>query len=414
MRVSAATSAPPHAPELGLLARLLGPVHVTGVFWFRLHRFGARVLPEWLKRAAMLAFTLFFTVALRSIRDAVASNLEAVLGSCGFVERQRRIFRTLYLFAWCLTERYERLVGPVPFAIEHRAGDAWDRLAGAGRGLILVTGHLGNWELGSGAAPERGAAVVHVVREEELDPRAQRFIERLLAERSGDRYVTHFAARDPLLGIALLEALRRGEVVALQGDRPRSGGRTVDLELFGRPFSIPAGPMALARKAGVPLLPAFVLREGRRRYGVWFDRPIEVPATADRDADLRQAGERIVTALEAVIRRAPHQWFCFRRLWPAGWPADQPAAGSEPLTESPGKSPERSPGPPSPGPSSSQVPSVPAATTGPPAAPVPLKLTSNRYSRNGGAPPAGTTRAVSPVPAASRPGDSRVPRTRTR
>lgn len=402
MRVSAATSAPPQAPELGLLARLLGPVHVTGVFWFRIHRFGARVLPEWLKRATVLAFTLFFTVALRSIRAAVASNLEAVLGPAGFVERQRRIFRTFHQFAWCLTERYERLAGPVPFAIERRDGEAWDRLATSGRGVILVTGHLGNWEVGSVAAPDRGAPVVHVVREEELDPRAQRFIERLLTERTGDRYVTHFAARDPLLGIVLLEALRRGEVVALQGDRPRAGGRTVDVELFGRPFSIPAGPMALARNAGVPLLPAFVLREGRRRYGVRFGRPIEVPSTDDRDADLRRAGERVVAVLEAIIRSVPHQWFCFRRLWPASWPADQPAAGSEPGAESSYPS------------SSSQVPSVPAATSGPASAAVPLRLTSNRYSRNGGAPPAGVTRAVSRVPAGSRPGDSRVPRTRTR
>jgi lauroyl/myristoyl acyltransferase len=160
---------------------------------------------------------------------------------------------------------------------------------------------------------------VHVVREEETDPRAQEFIAGLLTERMGAGYHTHFAAAaDPSLSMTLLGALRRGEVVALQADRPRRGGKTLRLDLFGRPYDFPAGPLVLARSAGVPLVPVFVYREGRLSYRVVVEEPVEVPQTADRAADLAAAGRRVAAAVETAIRRRPHQWFCFGRAWPAG------------------------------------------------------------------------------------------------
>lgn len=117
-------------------------------------------------------------------------------------------------------------------------------------------------------------------------------------------------------GMELLDALWRGEIVAVQGDRPRAGGRSIDATLFGRPFPLPPGPAALARTADAPLLPVFVVREGRRRYRVVFRPPIRAPRTDDRAADLTATMRRVAAEIEWAIRRAPHQWFCFRRLWP--------------------------------------------------------------------------------------------------
>jgi len=313
-----AAETPPHAPEEGRTARLLGPLRVTGIFWYRIHRWAVRVLPEWALRPTTFVFTALFWVLLRRIRAAVASNLEAVLGPCGWWRRQRRIFRTLHQYAWCVSERYERLSTAPPVTIEADHPERWLR-APAPRGVILLTGHLGSWEVGSALAGEVGGRPVHVVREEETDPRAQAFIARLLAERMGPGYHTHFAAgADPALSVTLLAALGRGEAVALQGDRPRRGGRTVPQTLFGRPYEIPAGPLVLARSAGVPLVPVFVLREGRLTYRALIGEPIAVARGPDRAADLAAAGVLVAAAIEAAIRQRPHQWFCFRRLWPAG------------------------------------------------------------------------------------------------
>ena len=314
MSVAVPRESPPHAPEGGWSRRLLGPFHVTGVFWFRLHQLGITLLPVWALGALIDVFSTFFWIALRKIRAAIASNLEAVLGPCGWWERQRRIHRTFRTFAWCLSERYERLSTDRVFTVEAEGREEWQDPAGEPGGFILVTAHMGAWEVGSMIPSSRDGRCVHVVREPETDPRAQRFIEGLIRRCGGELYTTHFAD-DPQLGVDLLDALRRGEIVALQGDRPRSGGRTIEASLFGRPFALPVGPAALARAAGVPIIPVFVLREGRLRYRCLLRPAIHVAQSADRQRDLHEALALFTADLEAAIRREPYQWFCFRRLW---------------------------------------------------------------------------------------------------
>jgi len=307
---------PPHAPERGWSWRLLGSFHVTGVFWYRLHRFAARILPSPLVGVFIAIFTTFFFVFLRRIRGAIASNLEPILGSCGWWGRQRRIYRTMWSFAWCLTERYERLSTNRRFRIEPEGIEIWNEVAQPGRGLLLVTGHLGNFEVGSMLPAQVEHRRVHLVREPEADPKAQAFLRSAVAEFTQSRYTMHFQGDDPLQGLAFLDALRRGEIVAVQGDRPRAGARSIDATLFGRPFPMPPGPAALARSSGAPLLPVFVFRGGRRHYRVVFRPPIRAPRTDDPAADFATTMRRVAAEVERAIRREPHQWFCFRRLWP--------------------------------------------------------------------------------------------------
>lgn len=306
----------PHAPKVGWTSRLLGRFHVTGVFWFRIHSWGVRVIPQPLRWIFVRIFTTFFFFCLIRIRNAIASNLDVALGPAGFLEKQRRIYRTFSDFAWCLTERYERLAAGERSRVIVENQKLWRELNANKRGFVLVTGHIGNWEMGSAQATEDEARRVHVVREEELDPRAQEFIQNLLREHMGELYTTHFVKDDMTLGLELLEALRRGEIVALQGDRPRTGGRTLPVQLFGRPYELPLGPLILARTAGVPLVPAFILREKRLRYRSSVREPIFVENSGDRQADLEQAAAKLIEQLEWAVREKPHQWFCFRSLWP--------------------------------------------------------------------------------------------------
>ena len=309
-----APSPPPRTPERGWARRLLGPLYVTGVFWFRFHRWGVRVVPEWAYGVIMSFFTSFFFIVLRQARSAVADNLVPVLGPCGWWERQRRIFRTLWMFAWCLSERYERLSTDRRFDVQADGGDRWQAINASGEGFLLVTAHIGAWEVGSMLPTAREARKVHVVREAETDPRTQQFFSEMIRGAAGELYATHFA-EDPQLGMQLLEALRQGEIVALQGDRPRTGGRKAEVELFGHPFPLPIGPAVLARAAGVPILPVFVFREGRLRYRCSIRPTIRVAQTADRTADLETAARAFAAELQAAIAHRPHQWFCFRKVW---------------------------------------------------------------------------------------------------
>lgn len=310
--MSQSEAMPPHAPKLGRMRQLLGSFHVTGIFWYRFHRWGVSILPSWGVGVVIVVFTTFFFVTLRRIRAAIASNLEIVLGPAGFWQRQARIYRTFWNFAWCLSERYEMLSTDRRASAEVEGEEIWRQQT---QGLILATAHIGHWEVGAMLAPQYEHRHVNVVREEEMDPSAQDFLRELFARQQATSITFHFAFDDPTLGLKMLTALRRGEIVAVQGDRPRAHGRTVAVEIFGRPFEIPAGPIAMARAAGVPLLPVFVFRCGRLRSRVVFREPIRVPASGSSQEDFEQAAMRLAEEVEWAIRQEPYQWFCFRSLW---------------------------------------------------------------------------------------------------
>ncbi len=137
----------------------------------------------------------------------------------------------------------------------------------------------------------------------------------LLHERLGELVTMHFAVGDPSLTLVLRDAIERGEIVALQADRPRSQGKTVEAEIFGRPFSLPMGPFVLARLTGAPIIPVFVFREGRRAYRVVFRDPVHIAAHADRAEATAKAAQQLASDIEYAISTDPHQWFCWRSLW---------------------------------------------------------------------------------------------------
>jgi lauroyl/myristoyl acyltransferase len=261
---------------------------------------------------------MFFFVTLVRIRRGIASNLDVVLGPSSYWGRLRRAFRTLWEFSWCLTERYENLTCTRTMRFEIEGERYWQEVTNGSRGFIMLTAHVGHWESGAALPASEFSRTVHLVREKEVDPRAQDFIRNLIEGRAhGQRFRVHFADdQDPSLGPTLLFALRNGDIVALQGDRPRTAGRSIELKLFDRPFSLPYGPVALARAAEVPILPVFVFREGRLRARIVFRKPIDVDRTVDREADFEGAMRKAASELEWAIRMHPHQWFCFRGLWP--------------------------------------------------------------------------------------------------
>lgn len=318
-----------HAPEVtterrGLAARL----HFSGALWYRLHAWCMRALPSWFISALIWPVVSFFFVLLRGVRRALVGNLRVALGTRGWLGDRLRALRALVNFAWCFSETYEGYFSNTARRLTSVDGEAnWKEVTAPGQdgepvGFVLVTAHIGHWEVGSHLSQFEQPRRIHVVREPEMTEEAQQFLEDMLSTRSESNYQVHFArAEDPMLGGRLVSALRRGEVVALQGDRPRAGGRTLDVELFGRCFDLPLGPFAMARAARVPLLPVFVFRAGRNASALHLRRPIRVARTRDRNNDLRAAATAFAAEVEWAVRKAPEQWFCLRELWPERIPA---------------------------------------------------------------------------------------------
>ncbi|MBX3461584.1 MAG: lysophospholipid acyltransferase family protein [Planctomycetes bacterium] len=305
----------PHGPPRTLGRRLLGPLHVTGIAWYRLH-YWATFFPEWFIVLVIHLSTWFFWATLWQIRSAVAHNLEAVLGPCGWFTRQRRIWRTFHEYAWCLTERYEQFHRADRMRFDFAGEATYARMQATERGFVFFTAHFGNWEMGPLVRDVPRGRKIHVVREPEMGRAAQRFVAELFERHPlRDQFVVHYAGADLALGARLLMALRQGDVVAMPGDRPRAGMDVQRSTMFGRPMDLPPGPAALARAANAPLVPVFVFREGRRHYRVELREPIEVERTDDKARDVARAVDRMAAECERAIRERPHHWFCWARLW---------------------------------------------------------------------------------------------------
>ena len=305
----------PHAPALDWSHRLFGRFHVTGVFWYQFPYWAIARAPRWTHGPAIVVFTAFFFVVLGRIRRAIAANLAPVLGPAGPLERARRAWRTMYEFARGLSERFSRLTGQPRGTSAVEGLEHWAAMRDSGGGAVVVTAHIGPWESATVDGADDVQRTVHVVREAEIDPRAQAFVRDIL-QRQGRHYVAHFAGEDDRLVLTLVDALRRGEIVAMQGDRPRATGRAMTVPLFGQPMPLPIGPAVLARGAGVPLVPVFAVLDPDYTVRTVIRPPIQVARTADRETDLMAALTALAGEIETAIRRAPHQWFCFRQLWP--------------------------------------------------------------------------------------------------
>lgn len=170
-------------------------------------------------------------------------------------------------------------------------------------GLVCLTAHVGNWELAGRLLAWRAARTTHVVVAPDA-PELDRWVRR---DGDGVRFV---ARGRPAVGAELLAALRRGEVVALQGDRALGDRGDVRLPFFGEPAPFPLGPFVLARAAGVPVVAAFCLQDRSGRYHLRVVPPVAI-VRGEEEAAARAWVER----LEAVVRGHPTQWFNFFDLW---------------------------------------------------------------------------------------------------
>jgi hypothetical protein len=165
------------------------------VFWYRFAYWAFTRLPSWTEWLIVPTFAAFFFLTLGRIRGALAANLDPVLGHATGLERWRRSFLTIWAFAWCFAERFRRLANPKRFRSVADGEEHWRSAMESPGGVIVVTAHIGPWETAAQLGSAESHRRIHVVREKEIDPRAQDFIRKILA-RTGEDYVTHFSGDD--------------------------------------------------------------------------------------------------------------------------------------------------------------------------------------------------------------------------
>ncbi len=171
-----------------------------------------------------------------------------------------------------------------------------------GKGAIALGAHIGNFVL-LGTRMGLEGYVVHTLFRIPRDRTVERAIKRYLP-RYHQSVIPSLTKRIAVKTI--LEALRRNEIVHILGDNLKKG--TIDALLFGHRVFSSRGPVSLALRSGAPLVPVYLIRNYHGRMQLVIEPPIEVTPTGDLATDIAQNTRRVVSYLEALIRRYPDQW----------------------------------------------------------------------------------------------------------
>jgi len=176
-----------------------------------------------------------------------------------------------------------------------------------GKGILLVVGHVGNWELGGVMLRTLYDYPLTVIGLPETDP-AVNEMRKNLRSAAGIESLEVRQSTDTALRIR--RSLSENRIVAMLPDRALGRDR-VNVEYFGRQVPFLRTPALMAFMTGAPLLPAFIFRQPDGRYVAFASEPIYVSREGDRDESVRRAMQTFASALEAQVKRYPHLWYQF-------------------------------------------------------------------------------------------------------
>jgi Kdo2-lipid IVA lauroyltransferase/acyltransferase len=277
-------------------------------------------LPRFLHPPVAAVTALIFFLILKRERQAVTGNLRQVSGKRGLALRWK-VYRVFYSFcdlmvSYCFVPQATH-AQLLEMLVDSNTSAGIEQCLAAGNGLIVWTAHLGNWEFASRLLSMYGP--VNVARVVEDNP-AEITLRNLMAS---ERIRAVDLKQGIPATIELLAALRRNEIVAIQGDRVYQR-HTFDVPFFSQPTRFPIGPFVLSQVSGAPVLPAFAIRRGWLRYQVLMGNPIAaVPPPikrGDDEAELYEAMSQAVRFLEKTLAAYYDQWMNYYDFWPVASP----------------------------------------------------------------------------------------------
>lgn len=239
-------------------------------------------------------------------RDAVFYNLKALVED---KQQQKKIARKVFInFAYYLTDffRYSRLNQKfIKKYIKFEGLQFVDRLIEKKQGAILLTAHLGNYELG-GAVMSILGYPLSVVALPHLDLRTNNFFNKQRSRVGIDVISTGLAVKKSI------SALKEGRLLALLGDRDFSNSGRKE-QVFSRFADIPRGAPFFAKKFETTIIPAFFVREQKYYYRLIFEDAIKYDKQSKNWEE--EILKNYVSILEKYLKKYPDQWYLFQKYW---------------------------------------------------------------------------------------------------
>lgn len=284
--------------------------------------YAARVWKIGLTLARTLPKPIFYTVArlLAAIYwqlvparcEIVIQNLLPVFN--GDRKLAKKASRNLFLqFALkvCDLLRFEGGVTEKKWFAGWRGWEHFETAHARGSGVLLVTPHLGNWELGGPFLTERGFKLL-VLTQPEPDEQLTALRQNSRAQRGVETLVV--GNHDAFAFVEIIKRLQAGAIVALLVDRPPAH-TAVMVKLFGKDFPASIAAAELARTSGCAILPCCIVRsEGTYRAEILPEIPYDRAVIGHREERI-QLTQRMMTAFEPMIRENAEQWYHFVSVW---------------------------------------------------------------------------------------------------
>lgn len=288
--------------------------NIHGDFWWRYVMFGARWCPRFLESVMLSAFTVIFFIVLREARNGVAANLRVLLG-CGRLSSQLRVFVVFWNYAWTLSDEMHVKLGEDVISWEVHGVEHLEALERSEVGTILMTAHMGSYDVAAPVFAPRFRQKIHMVRTPERQKESQDYQHRLRV-RAGS-FTVHYNEPGSMLGVELAKCLGDGDVVAIQGDRILFDVSSITLRFDAAwEWRLPRGPFMLAAVSGAAIHPMFIIRSGYRKYlveafpPIMIDRRREARATAQQDV-----AQLWSDVLKDVVVRHWTNWFVFESVF---------------------------------------------------------------------------------------------------
>jgi lauroyl/myristoyl acyltransferase len=195
--------------------------------------------------------------------------------------------------------------------------DSFERLAASKEGSLVLTAHMGNYDMAAALFASNFGRTIYAVRAPERVAEMQKIKEAELKEKEREQplFRTLYNQDGDMLGVKLARLLGEGNVVAVQGDRVVFEVSPMEVEVEpGLVMRLPRGPLFLARVSKVEVYPLFILRDGWRRYRVEVSAPLELPPRRRGKGEDPGAKMWASTILD-VVRPNWDQWFVFEPVF---------------------------------------------------------------------------------------------------
>jgi KDO2-lipid IV(A) lauroyltransferase len=187
------------------------------------------------------------------------------------------------------------------------------RALAKGKGVLCITPHLGNWELGGYVLATKGYPI-NILTLQENSRYLSRYEEEL-RKKAGIRSIVIDPNEKPNLAILeIARRLRGNEIVAMLADRMYEG-QGVQIDFFGQSTLFPTGAVQLALETGAVIIPVFVILKEKMKYWGFIGEPIPISMGDDKNVAVRQGVQEIAKRFEEMISRYPDQWFNFFPYW---------------------------------------------------------------------------------------------------